>query len=49
MSEFDVEQGSESKSFGNCCDTWIDRWWLLLLILFGVAFVGVLVAFNPLG
>jgi hypothetical protein len=26
---------------------WIDRWWPLFLILFGVACVGVLVTFAP--
>ena len=46
--EFGLEPGSGEESFGNCCDTWWDTWWLLLLILFGVAFVWVLVSFNPL-
>jgi hypothetical protein len=26
---------------------WIDRWWPLFLILFGVLFVAVLVSFAP--
>jgi hypothetical protein len=26
---------------------WIDRWWPLLVILFGVVFVSVLVSFYP--
>ena len=30
-------------------ESWIDRWWLPLLILFGLLFVAVLVTFNPLG
>ncbi len=46
---FDPERGSSDKSFGNCCDTWMDRWWLLLVILFGVLFVWVLATFNPVG
>jgi steroid 5-alpha reductase family enzyme len=27
--------------------SWVDRWWPLLVILFGVIFVTVLVTFNP--
>ena len=27
--------------------SWLDRWWSLLLILFGVIFVTVLVSFKP--
>jgi steroid 5-alpha reductase family enzyme len=27
--------------------SWVDRWWPLLVILFGVIFVTVLVSFNP--
>ncbi len=27
--------------------SWVDRWWPLLLILFGVIFVTCLVSFNP--
>jgi len=26
---------------------WIDRWWTLLVITFGVIFVAFLVSFNP--
>jgi hypothetical protein len=26
---------------------WLDRWWPLLLILFGLFFVSVLVTFSP--
>ena len=26
---------------------WLDRWWPLLVILFGVLFVSVLVSFHP--
>ena len=26
---------------------WLDRWWPLLLILFGVLFVTILVTFSP--
>jgi steroid 5-alpha reductase family enzyme len=28
-------------------ESWVDRWWPLLLILFGVIFVACLVSFNP--
>jgi len=28
-------------------ESWVDRWWPLLLILFGVVFVSVLVSFHP--
>jgi hypothetical protein len=27
--------------------SWLDRWWPLLLILFGLTFVTVLVTFSP--
>lgn len=27
--------------------SWVDRWWPLLVILFGVIFVAVLVSFHP--
>jgi len=30
-------------------ESWLDRWWPLLLIIFGVAFVTFLVSFHPLG
>jgi hypothetical protein len=29
-------------------EKWIDRWWPLFLILFGVLFVTVLVSFAPM-
>jgi len=28
-------------------ESWVDRWWPLLLILFGVLFVSILVTFKP--
>ena len=28
-------------------DSWLDRWWPLLVILFGLIFVSVLVSFKP--
>ncbi|MBB5341425.1 steroid 5-alpha reductase family enzyme [Edaphobacter lichenicola] len=28
-------------------ESWVDRWWPLLVILFGVIFVAVLVTFHP--
>ena len=28
-------------------ESWLDRWWLLLLILFGLIFVTFIVAFKP--
>jgi hypothetical protein len=30
-------------------ESWLDRWWPLLVILFGLAFVTLLVSFHPLG
>lgn len=27
---------------------WLDRWWPLLVILFGVIFVSILVSFKPM-
>ena len=30
-------------------EPWIDRWWTVLVILFGLIFVGVLVSFHPVG
>ena len=27
--------------------SWLDRWWGLLLILFGVIFVSILLTFHP--
>ena len=29
-------------------EAWIDRWWPLLLIIFGVGCVGILVLFHPM-
>jgi hypothetical protein len=37
---FEMSSSSESQS-------WLDRWWLLLLILFGLIFVSILVTFSP--
>jgi len=28
-------------------ESWLDRWWLLLLILFGLVFISVLAFFHP--
>lgn len=28
-------------------ESWLDRWWQLLVILFGLLFVLILVSFNP--
>ena len=28
-------------------EPWVDRWWPLLVILFGLIFVAVLVSFKP--
>jgi hypothetical protein len=27
--------------------SWLDRWWSLLVILYGVIFVSILVSFSP--
>ena len=29
-------------------NNWIDTWWPLLLIIFGLTFISVLVFFNPM-
>jgi hypothetical protein len=34
-------------SSSNESQSWLDRWWLLLLILFGLLFISVLAFFNP--
>jgi hypothetical protein len=28
-------------------ESWLDRWWPLLVILYGVLFVSILVSFKP--
>jgi hypothetical protein len=38
----DVEMSSSSESA-----SWLDRWWPLLIIIFGVIFVSVIVSFSP--
>jgi hypothetical protein len=38
----DVEMSASSESV-----SWLDRWWMLLLILFGVIFVAILTTFSP--
>lgn len=30
-------------------ESWFDRWWILLVILFGVLFVAFLDSFHPMG
>ena len=37
----DVEMSASNE------DSWLDRWWPLLVILYGVLFVTVLVSFSP--
>jgi hypothetical protein len=34
-------------SASNGSESWLDRWWGLLLITFGLIFVSVLVSFHP--
>jgi len=34
-------------SSSNGSGPWLDRWWPLLLILFGVTFISVLAGFHP--
>jgi hypothetical protein len=36
-----VEMSSSSASH------WLDRWWPLLVILYGILFVSILVSFHP--
>ena len=42
----DKEEGAMSLASGR--ESWVDRWWLLLLILFGVIFVTFIVVFKPM-
>jgi hypothetical protein len=30
-------------------ESWVDRWWILLVILFGLLFVALLFSFHPMG
>jgi hypothetical protein len=34
-------------SASNDSRTWLDRWWLVLVILFGLIFVAVIANFSP--
>jgi hypothetical protein len=34
-------------SSSSASESWLDRWWPLLLILFGIIFVTVLTHFSP--
>jgi len=34
-------------SASSVSESWVDRWWPLLVILFGVLFVSILVSFKP--
>lgn len=36
-------------SSSGASESWLERWWPLLVILFGVIFVSVLVSFSPKG
>jgi len=29
--------------------SWVDRWWILLVIIFGLLFVAMLDSFHPMG
>jgi hypothetical protein len=40
-------KGDSVMSASGNSEKWLDRWWPLFLILFGVACVGVLVTFAP--
>jgi hypothetical protein len=41
-----MSAANESGSTGES-GLWLDRWWGLLLILFGAIFVSILVTFHP--
>lgn len=30
-------------------ESWIDRWWILLIIIFGLLFIAMLDSFHPMG
>jgi hypothetical protein len=38
-----------SASHGHEAESWLDRWFTLLVILFGLVFVAFLVSFKPMG
>ncbi len=38
-----------STSHGHETESWLDRWFPLLVIIFGVLFVALLVSFKPMG
>ncbi len=41
MSSSEYEHAEEKE-------VWLDRWWQLLVILFGIIFVSILVSFKPM-
>jgi hypothetical protein len=34
-------------SSSSASESWLDRWWILLLIMFGLLFVTLLTTFSP--
>lgn len=42
-----VEEDWMSESQRSEGGVWLDRWWQLLVILFGLIFVAILVSYNP--
>lgn len=38
-----------SSSHGHGTESWLDRWFPLLVIIFGLLFVTMLVTFKPMG
>jgi hypothetical protein len=41
------EVDKENLEMSSSSEPWLDRWWPLLVILYGVLFVTVLVSFSP--
>jgi hypothetical protein len=44
---YDQEVDKENVEMSSSSEPWLDRWWPLLVILYGVLFVTVLVSFSP--
>lgn len=40
--------GEDDMSLARERESWLDRWWLLFLILFGLIFVTFILAFKPM-
>jgi len=46
--DLEVEQEDVAMSSSHKSGSWLDRWWPLLLILFGTTFIATLALFSPM-